>query len=176
MKRLLSSSFWVTSLIIGLYSCQQPQKPEQLSGPDYSEQVKQIIEAKNEKVEAWYLAGQVDSVATIFADNSIQMPPNMPPLVGIENYKTGWAQNFQFGKWDFDLMTQEVKASGNLATELGKYTVIFTPNENSPIPPMNDKGNYVVLWEKINGDWKILWDAPVSEVPLPMPTMDSSPE
>lgn len=176
MKRLLIVPFLATSLFIVLQSCQQPQKPELLSGPEYSEQIKEIIDAKNSKVEAWYLAGNVDSLATIFDSNSIQMPPNMPPLVGIESYKAGWAQNFQFGKWDFDLVTQEVKASGDLATEWGKYTVIFTPNENSPIPPMNDKGNYVVLWEKIDGDWKIIWDAPVSEEPLPMPTMDSIPE
>jgi hypothetical protein len=32
-----------------------------------------------------------------------------------------------------------------------------------------DEGNYLVLWEKIDGDWKILWDAPVSTVPMPMP-------
>ncbi|GLU44784.1 hypothetical protein Musp01_24080 [Muricauda sp. NBRC 101325] len=157
-------------------SCQQPQKPEVLSGPEYSNQVKQIIDAKNVKVAAWYLAGEVDSAATIFADNSIQMPPNMPILEGIEQYKANWNQSIQFGKWDFNFEIQEVKASGDLATEWGKYTLVFTPNENSPIPPMNDKGNYVVLWEKIDGDWKIMWDAPVSEVPLPMPAMDSIPE
>ncbi|WP_375324452.1 YybH family protein [Flagellimonas sp. GZD32] len=176
MKRLLSITLLATLLLVGFQSCQEPQKQEILAGPEYSEQIKQIIDAKNAKAEAWYLAGNVDSLASIFASNSIQMPPNMPPLVGIEGYKAGWTQNLQFGKWDFNLETQEVKASGNLATEWGKYTVIFTPNDNSPIPPMNDKGNYVVLWEKIDGDWKIVWDAPVSEIPLPMPVMDSIPE
>ncbi|UWX54227.1 hypothetical protein NYZ99_14805 [Maribacter litopenaei] len=40
---------------------------------------------------------------------------------------------------------------------------------------MQDMGNYVVLWEKIDDDWKVLWDAPVSSVPMPMPATDSIP-
>lgn len=31
---------------------------------------------------------------------------------------------------------------------------------------MNDQGNYIVLWENIDRDWKIVWDAPVSDMPL----------
>ncbi len=72
----------------------------------------------------------------------------------------------QFGIWEFTLNTKEVKGANNIAVELGEYTLKFTPNENSPIPQMSDKGNYVVLWEKIDGEWKAVWDAPVSEVPL----------
>ncbi len=155
-----------TSVIFG---CQPSTVAEEQSDTDSSENVKQIIEEKNAQLEAWYKAGMIDSAATHFADNTIQMPPHQPALVGIEQYKESWKQSVQFGQWEFDLQTQEVKQSGDLAVELGKYTLTFTPNEDSPIPAINDKGNYVVLWEKINGDWKIVWDAPVSELPLPTP-------
>jgi ketosteroid isomerase-like protein len=80
--------------------------------------------------------------------------------------KPGGKQNIQFGDWQFDFNTQKVKASGDLATEYGKYTMLFTPNKTSPIPAMEDKGNYMVLWEKMDGDWKVVWDAPVTELPL----------
>ena len=161
----------LVSLIV--QSCQPT--PETMSGPEYSQKIKEIIDTKNALAEKWYAAAEIDSVATIFAENSIQMPPNQPPLVGLKNYKASWKQNAQFGNWQFDLKTKEVKASGDLATELGTYTLTFTPNETSPIPAMTDMGNYVVLWEKIDGDWKIVWDAPVSTVPMPMPQqpMDS---
>lgn len=157
-------------------SCQESKVPETKFGSEYSEQIKQIIDAKNAKIQAWYSTGLIDSVATHFAEDCIQMPPNQPPLIGNENFKAAWKQNIKFGKWEFDLKTEKVKAIGNLATELGTYSLSFTPNENSPIPPIVDKGSYVALWEKINNDWKIVWDAPVSELPLPSqasePTME----
>ena len=73
-----------------------------------------------------------------------------------------WEQSFEFGIWDFDFEVQEVRVSGNQAVELGKYSLEFTPKGNSPIPEFEDRGNYLVLWEKKEGDWKIVWDAPVS--------------
>lgn len=154
-------------------SCQKAKNLDEQSGSEYSKKVQEIIERKNSEIEAGYLAGLIDSVAPHFAEQSIQLPPNQPPLIGIENFKDAWIQNFQIGEWKFDLNTQQVKANGNLATEFGTYTVSFSPNENSPIPAIKDKGSYVVLWEKINNEWKIVWDAPVSEIPMPNMMTDS---
>jgi len=39
---------------------------------------------------------------------------------------------------------------------------------------MEDKGNYMVLWKKMDGDWKVVWDAPVTELPLPSKAPDST--
>lgn len=137
-------------------------------------EVKKIIDEKNAKLEQWYSQGMIDSAATVFSDDVIQMPPNAQPIKGLENFKKVWKENSQFGRWQFDLNAEEVKVSGDLAVELGSYTLDFSPAANSPVPAMSDKGNYVVLWEKKNGEWKITWDAPVSENPMPMmPAMDS---
>ena len=153
-------------LIIGFTaSCEQPTL-EPKSGKAYSGQIQKIIEEKNEKIQEFYASGMIDSAAVHFADDCIQFMPNQPAVVGVENYKTAWKQNIQFGDWQFDFNTQKVKASGDLATEYGKYTMLFTPNKTSPIPAMEDKGNYMVLWEKMDGDWKVVWDAPVTELPL----------
>jgi len=92
------------------------------------------------------------------------MPPNQPATIGVENFRKSWAQSFQWGNWSFSLKAQEVKANGPLGVEFGKYTLSFEPSSNSPIPAMKDTGNYVVHWEKIDKDWKIVWDAPVSTV------------
>jgi ketosteroid isomerase-like protein len=172
------TSFMLIALIvfISFLGCQESKDSEKQVGSEYSEQIKQIIDAKNAKIQAWYSAGLIDSVASHFADNCIQMPPNQPPLIGNENFKAAWNQNIQYGKWQFELKAEKVKANGDLATELGKYSLSFTPNENSPIPAMMDKGNYVVLWERINEDWKIVWDAPVSELPMPNQVTESTSE
>ena len=176
MKTLFSPLLITILVSVSLWSCQKPNQQEMLSGPEYSEQIKGIIEVNNAKLQEWYSAGLIDSVASHFAENCIQLPPNQPPIIGNKNFKEAWNQNVQIGQWDFDLNTKEVKASGNLATEYGTYTLKFTPNENSPIPAMTDQGSYVVLWEKIGNKWKAVWDAPVSNLPLPGQMADSIPQ
>ena len=171
MKNYFLSILSFLAILIVFTGCEKTKEPIKEFGPEYSEQVKEIIDTKNAKIQAWYAKGMIDSVAVHFADNCIQMPPNQPPTKGKDNFIASWNQSIQFGTWQFDLKTQEVKASGDLATELGSYSLTFTPNENSPIPTMTDKGNYVVLWERIDGDWKIVWDAPVSTVPLAVPEL-----
>ena len=161
-------------VLVCMQSCVNSSTQPEVSPEENAEDVKQIIEAKNAKIINWYSEGEIDSVANHFAENSIQFPPNMTPIRGRENFKAAWKQNVQIGQWNFSLVTQDVKLCGDLATELGTYTLDFTANENSPIPSMSDKGNYVVLWEKIDGDWKVLWDAPVSEMPMAMPAADST--
>jgi len=173
MKTLLLNLLLGLVFSFSITSCQESKNMEVLSGPEYSEAVKKIIEEKNTKIEGWYASGLIDSVASHFAENCIQLPPNQPAVTGNENFKEVWNQNIQIGQWDFDLNTEQLKASGDLATEYGSYSLSFSPNENSPIPAMTDQGNYVVLWEKIEGDWKIVWDAPVSNLPLPSPGPDT---
>lgn len=167
--------FGITTLLMIVFaaSCEQPT-PEPMSGEAYSSEIQKIIEEKNEKIEGFYASGMIDSAAVHFADNSIQFMPNQPAVIGVENYKAAWKQHIQFGTWEFDLNTQEVKASGDLATEYGKYTMTFTPNETSPIPAMEDEGNYLVLWEKLDGEWKVVWDAPVTELPMPTQAQDTT--
>lgn len=133
------------------------------------EEIMMIIDRKNKEIEQLYMEGKIEEASEHFAPNVIQMPPNQPIINGKEEYISRWKESAAMGAWEFDLKVQEVKASGNLAVERGTFTLGFTPNENSPIPAMTDEGNYVVLWEKIDGDWKIVWDAPVSTVPIPMP-------
>jgi ketosteroid isomerase-like protein len=166
MKQL----FLITTLIACI-ACNQTQSGKKDSSVVVpSAEFKKSVDEKNALAEKWYREGNADSLATLFADNVIQMPPNQPPTVGIENFRKGWSQSFQWGKWNFSIKAQEVKMNGDLGVELGKYTLFFEPNSSSPVPAIKDTGNYVVHWQKFNNDWKIVWDAPVSTVPLPEPS------
>ena len=173
MKNQISPLFIILIVFLSFTGCQESKELEKQYGVEYSEKIKQIIDTKNAEIQKWYSEGLIDSVASHFADDCIQMPPNQHPLIGNQNFKDAWKQNIQIGQWEFELNTEKVKASGHLATEYGSYSLSFSPNENSPIPAMKDKGNYVVLWEKIDEDWKIVWDAPVSVLPIPNQLKDS---
>ena len=156
----------ISALALILASCTNQPTHQEVSISEQSEELKKFVDARNAQAEEWYRNGNVDSLSSIFADNLVQMPPNQPPIIGIENFRKSWAQSFQWGKWNFTLKSQQVKASGNLGIELGKYVLSFEPGAGSPIPPIKDTGNYVTHWEKINNVWKAVWDAPVSTVSL----------
>ena len=165
MKQLL-----IFVAIIPFIACNQTKTESKEGHPQHqSAKFKKIVDEKNALAEKWYMEGAIDSLATLFADNVIQMPPNQPPTAGLDNFRNSWSQSFQWGKWIFSIKAQEAKASDDLGVELGKYTLSFEPNNTSPLPAIKDTGNYLVHWQKINGDWKIVWDAPVSTVRLPGP-------
>ncbi len=132
--------------------------------------VRNIIEQHNANAVQYYARGDVDSLASIFATDAWQMPPNNPPLVGREAIRAFWQQAVQWGKWSFTLTVQTVEVSGPLAVERGKYILAFAAGSGAPpgMRSFEDRGNYLVHWRHESDDeWRIVGDAPVSELPLP---------
>lgn len=126
------------------------------------------IERLNAKASALYAAGDSDGIATLFAADGRQLPPNSAPLIGREAIRNYWKTALKAGKWEFTLQTQHVDVSGRLAVELGKYRLRFTAGANAPMPSFEDHGNYLVEWrQEADGEWRAVFDAPVSEVALP---------
>jgi len=135
--------------------------------------VRRIIEHHNSDFARWYASGEIDSVASGFAEDAWQMPPNSPPLVGREAIRQFWRQAVKWGKWDFSLKTQDVSVSGPLAIERGKYLLRFVAGRDAPpgMASFEDRGNYLVHWRReSDGEWRAVGDAPVSELPLTAPS------
>jgi quercetin dioxygenase-like cupin family protein len=60
--------------------------------------------------------------------------------------------------------------SPKVATEYGTYTESY----DTPSGKATDAGNYLTVWHKVNGKWRVAYDVPVSSVPVPAPAMDPS--
>ena len=133
--------------------------------------VRGIIESHNASISRWYAAGDADSVASMFAEDAWQMPPNSPPLVGREAIRHFWQQAVTWGRWEFSLQTQDVSVGDRIAIERGKYVLSFAAGKGAPpgMASFVDRGNYLVHWREADGEWRIVADAPVSEVPLQAP-------
>ena len=133
--------------------------------------VRRVIESHNASIARWYAEGQIDSIVAVFAEDVWQMPPNSPPLVGRDSVRAFWKAATGWGHWQFDFHVEDVMTNGPLAAERGSYTLKFTAGPQSPMPSTEDRGNYVVLWRhEADGQWRIVWDAPVSVMPPARPT------
>jgi ketosteroid isomerase-like protein len=145
-------------LLAVLLGCQRRPVPD-------PQAVRQAIEASNARRARWYVAGEADSLVSLFAEDVWQLPPNMAPVVGLDSLRAFWTNAFNWGRWEFARQTEEVVVSGAIAVERGRYTLTFTAGPQGPIPPFEDRGNYVVLWRQDrDGQWRAVWDAPVSEL------------
>lgn len=135
-----------------------------------TDQVRRIVERHNADAVRWYAAGDADSLATIFAVDAWQMPPHQPALVGREAIREFWRMALGWGKWNFTLAVQSVTVGHDLAVERGAYVLRFTAGPGAPpgMSSFEDRGNYLAHWRlEIDGEWRIVADAPVSELPLP---------
>lgn len=132
--------------------------------------IRALIEGINSRICGAYAAGNADGVAEAFAEDCWQMPPHADPLVGRAALRAFWTQALQWGHWQFTLDIQDVVVSGAIAVERGMYVVEFQAGPTAPpgFNSMRDTGNYIVMWRKEHdGQWRAVWDAPVSNVPLP---------
>lgn len=135
-----------------------------------TEQVRKTIERHNANAVGWYAAGNVDSLVTLFAEDAWQMPPHQPALVGRSSIRNFWRDAVRWGKWDFTLTVQAVAVGHLIAVERGTYVLRFTAGSGAPpgMGSFEDRGNYLVHWRhEPGGEWRIVADAPVSELPLP---------
>jgi len=170
MNRLLAS--FIVVLILAASACtQESESPEETKAriQQESARVRKVIEANNADLGRWYASSDINSVATVFAEDARQMPPNGPALEGREAIQGFWKQAVTWGQWNFDLNTVSVIANGPIAVELGRYTIKFTPGPDAPsgMTGYEDAGNYVCYWrlEEV-GKWRIVYDIATRDQPL----------
>lgn len=112
-------------------------------------------------------AGDGEAWAALFADDSVQMPPNAPANVGkesIRHWSTGLLNAFRV---QFALTVDEVRVFGDWGFERGGYTISLVPAPGGP--SMQDNGKYITLYRKSEeGRWQMARDIWNSNNPGPV--------
>jgi len=106
--------------------------------------------------EKVFQAGDVDQVIEFYALDAISFPPGYPPSEGRDAIEADL--RWFFGEFDLDreFALVDYEVAGNYATRLGEWTQTLTPKADGD--PIVEVGRCILGWNKINGEWKVVWE------------------
>ncbi len=107
--------------------------------------------------------GNYDQVAALFAKDGAFMAPHHDPAYGPKAVERLLRQFAESGYEDLRLETVRVEASGDMAAEIGRYTVAIRQADGTILA---DRGKYVKAWRRL-GAWLIVADCWSSNLPAP---------
>ena len=164
MKHLLTLS--IAGLFFFLTACSNnasektPATKDSSSAFDLST-AKKIIEQKDEE---WSKAVSTpDSIALVhhFTKNASILPPNGESIVGEAAIASFASQVMKFGIKFYQDSIVELSGCNDKLIEQGVYKM--GDGKGNTL----DKGKYIAIWEKEDGDWKIKTNMYNSNLPLP---------
>jgi uncharacterized protein (TIGR02246 family) len=115
--------------------------------------------------------GNYDQVAGLFASDGLFMVPHHESVVGPKPIERKLREFGEAGYQDLRLETIRVDSSGDMAMEIGHYSVSIL-GENGPAK--TDRGKYVKVWRRL-GAWRMVADCWSSNLPAQASEQPSMP-
>jgi len=151
-------------LVFVFSSCSQPA-PASPPKPDLAMEEKAIREADAN----WLKAAQARDAraeAVVFATDGVAYREHVDPLIGPAAYEAFTVKLYadnpkQIGTWTTDAV--QVTESGDLAVQTGQFHVTGI----GPKGDGEDRGRFVTIWKKVNGEWKVAHDIGSTTMPAP---------
>ena len=106
--------------------------------------------------------GDSVALASHYASDAVVMPPNSEEVKG-NNIAGLWGGTLKMGVKDFKLTITDITGGGDLYVETRHYEVFGADNKSL------DKGKYVAVWKKENGNWKMyrdIWNSNMAAAPM----------
>jgi ketosteroid isomerase-like protein len=102
-----------------------------------------------------YNTGNFDQVAAMYAADGVVMAPNYEPSHGPKETERLFRQLADAGYEDLRLETLRVESSGDMAMEVGRYSVARHQSNGTTVA---DRGKYLKVWRRL-GTWLIVADS-----------------
>jgi ketosteroid isomerase-like protein len=143
MKLLLP----LLALALALTSCER--KPD-------TEGFKKTVDEYNAISSQSLTTADASVVAKYYAENAVEMPPNMAPIRGKEAIEKWMSQVQQSGMkvTSCKFTMSDFGVGGTIGYQYGLYEMTV---EGPGMSPMSDRGTYVSIWsQQKDGSWKII--------------------
>ena len=138
-------------------------KPSGVQAKSWAESVlyRRILEANQVFMEV-FSTGDAEAMADLYTEDAILLAPDLRPFEGHEGIIAFMQSGFDSGLSAIDLKTVEVVGHGDMAHELGIYTLYATVGEETVVA---GQGYYQVLWKRERGQWKLHRDVITTSLP-----------
>ncbi len=111
-------------------------------------------------------AGNLDNIVPIYGPNATLVWPGQPPVHGPRAIRKAWKKAFEDFP-DFHLTFSPVRIDisedGDMASDFGKVGMAWTETKRvkgrTAKQRVKATAKYVVVWTKVDGAWKVLYDS-----------------
>jgi len=132
-----------------------------IGGSSSSLDVESTIRGLTQDFSMNFNTGNYDQVGGLFSSDAVFMAPHHEPAVGPKAIERKLREFGEAGYQDLRLETTRVDYSGDMAMELGRYSVVIS-SENSG--SATDRGKYLKVWRRL-GAWRIVAECWSSNLP-----------
>jgi len=102
---------------------------------------------------------QIDQILSLYADNSVFMPPNAPMLRGREPLKSFYS-DLTARATDLKLEPEDVAGHGPIGYESGSYAM--------NLGATRDRGKFLFILRNTAGNWRVEYTSWSSDLPRPV--------
>jgi uncharacterized protein (TIGR02246 family) len=124
-------------------------------------EVRGAIATANENFMAAVRKGDAAGLAALYTENGQVLPPNGDFVTGRQAVQMFWQAVMDMGIKEAQLEILEVEGHGDTAIEVSTFTL---QGEGGQVL---DKGKYIVIWKREEGQWKLHRDIFNSSMPAP---------
>lgn len=117
-----------------------------------------FIDSINSRFSEQFAAGDSTALASHYWPDSEILLSNSEAIKG-PDILSAWGSMTRMGIKEFNFTTTDLKGDAQFLIETGKYEMKDDKNT------LVDKGKYVVVWEKRNGEWKLYRDIGNTSLP-----------
>ena len=112
---------------------------------------------------AAFNARDADRLTAMHTADAILMVANAPLATGSSAIRGAFVEFFKTPGLSLSVTPGKIDVvSPTVATDIGTYVLTF----DTPQGKVTDRGNYITIWHKVNGQWRMAADAPVTTTPM----------
>jgi uncharacterized protein (TIGR02246 family) len=116
---------------------------------DRNKVVAKEIDAVNQQVMAALAAGDGAAIAALYTEDGQLLPPATTTITGRQGIAAYWQGAIGAGVKSATLKTTEAECHDDTAHEVGEYRLMTADGK------VIDAGKYIVLWKRVEGQWKL---------------------
>lgn len=151
-----------TSKQVGAVACVMALSVSGALGQDTASDEQAIRDLEQQWVDA-IEERDAAAIVDLYHEDGRVMPPNAEPALGQDGVRAFWEEFLQLPDLDmsFEPTTVAIAESGDIAYSIGTYQLSYSNDEE----PIQDAGKYIDLWQKVDGEWRVVADMFSSNLP-----------